>query len=99
MTFKWKIASSISYKTALNLIITMLQYVTKQIEKMENVLKNMKGDVAENKVYSALRKLWNGKRGILIHSFKPENVLAPLTKRAKPQRTTHKKWDEVRISN
>ena len=69
------------------------QYVTKQIEKMENVLKNMKGDVAENKVYSALRKLWNGKRGILIHSFKPENVLAPLTKRAKAQRDSAKQLE------
>ena len=54
------------------------RYVSEQIDKMENIVKNMKGDVAENQVYSALRKLWNGKRGVLIHSFKPEDVLAPL---------------------
>ena len=55
---------------------------------MENVIKNIKGDAAENQVYSAFTKLWHGKRGVLLHSFKPENVLSPLTKRANAQRDT-----------
>ena len=66
------------------------QYDEKEIKKMENVVKNIKGDVAENVVYSALERLWNGKRGVLLHSFKPEHLLSQLTQRAKAQRTNSK---------
>ena len=69
---------------------TQSQYTHDEITKMENAIKNITGEAAENQVYSAFTKLWHGKRGALLHSVKPENVLSPLTKRAKAQRDTAK---------
>ena len=69
------------------------QYNEGEIKKMENVLQNMKGEVAESKVYSELEKLWCRKRGVLLHSFHPEHILSQLTKRAKAQRQNRSSLD------
>ena len=69
---------------------TKSQYASDEIKKMENTIKNITGDDAENQVYSALSRIWDGKRGVLLHSVKPEDVLSPLTKRAKAQRDASK---------
>ena len=67
------------------------QFNTSQIKKMEDVLTKMKGEVGEHSVYSGFKRLWHGKRGVFIHSFQPEDVLSPLTKRAKSKRDFRKK--------
>ena len=56
------------------------------IRKMENELKNMKGDVAESQVHSKLKLFFAKSRGVLFHSFHPELVLQPLVGRAASQR-------------
>ena len=61
-------------------------YTQSEITRMENELKNMKGEVAENEVQSKLKTFFSKNRGVLFHSFHPENVLSPLTCRAKSQR-------------
>ena len=61
-------------------------YTESEITRMENELKNMKGEVAENEVQSNLKIFFSKNRGVLFHSFHPENVLSPLTCRAKSQR-------------
>ena len=53
---------------------------------MQNVIHTYEGNVAEHKVYTALTKLWHGKRGVILHSFKPERFLSRLTERTKSQR-------------
>ena len=57
-----------------------------EINKMENELKNMKGDVAESQVHSKLKLFFAKSRGVLFHSFHPELVLQPLVGRAASQR-------------
>ena len=57
-----------------------------EITKMENELKNMKGDVAESLVHSKLKLFFAKSRGVLFHSFHPESVMQPLVGRAASQR-------------
>ena len=61
-----------------------------ELKRMENVLKNMKGDVTENQIHIRLQTLWHNKRGALFHSFHPEAVLHQLVDRAKAQRKSAK---------
>merc|ERR1712062_230585 len=56
------------------------------VKKMEGLLHDFEGNVTEHKVYSALTRIWKDKRGLLLHSFKPEMFLSTLTQRAKKQR-------------
>ena len=57
-----------------------------EITKMENELKNMKGEVAESLVQSKLKQFFAKNRGVLFHSFHPESILQPLVERATAQR-------------
>ena len=73
-----------------------------ELKRMENILKNMKGDVTENEIHTRLQTLWHNKRGALFHSFHPEAVLHQLTDRAKAQRKSAKSLEftplETKIS-
>ena len=73
------------------------QYDEGEIKKMENVVQKVKGDAAENVVYSALEKLWYRERGLLLHSFKPEHLLSQLTQRAKAQRTNSRSLNFTKL--
>ena len=61
-------------------------YTSKEVEKMESILQNLKGEVAESQVHSKLEELWHGKQGVLFHSFHPETIFFQLIDRAKSQR-------------
>ena len=58
----------------------------KKIKTMEGVLHDFEGNVTEHRVYSTLCRIFNERRGLLLHSFKPERFLSILTQRAKKQR-------------
>ena len=53
-------------------------YQKEEIKRMENVLKNMKGEVVESVIRSKLQQMWHSRRGLLLHSFHPENFLRQL---------------------
>ena len=70
---------------------------TSQIVKMENILNKMKGEVGEHEVYSGFKRIWHGKRGVFIHSFQPEDVLSPLTLKAKAKRNSEKTLSKTKL--
>merc|ERR1712223_856268 len=67
------------------------------IKKLEGVLHDFEGNTTEHKVYAALTRIWKDKRGLLLHSFKPEQFLSSLTDRAKKQRETNSDFEFSRL--
>ena len=62
------------------------EYTEADLKTMQNIVHTYEGDLAEHKVFSALKTLWAGKCGLILHSFKPERFLARLSERSKSQR-------------
>ena len=75
------------------------EYTQQEIKKMESIIHGYEGDAAEHKVLSALTRLWYGKRGLLLHSFKPEHILRTLTTRAKSQRNCSKELKFTKLED